>query len=266
MTTNKLPKTTTKQHQIQKLTYRFRFLNTLQIQKFLNHKNNRRVKEWLKDLREKNYLEWIYSTKFEQKSKHAIYYTGLNGIRWLKTQEDCTPEVIRKLYRDGKIEKPFIERSILIGDICLNLTKESNKTESFSLATASDYAHQNTLFHFLTELKDHAPDLCISDQIGKNVIYYLLSMIDPTLPRYKIRSRVGQYVNFYYSNTWEDHTHKPFPIFLIVALEKSDLIYAKRYAKKVLEQNQNPKDLHIAFAMADEVKQFGINSNIWEEA
>ena len=57
----------------------------LHIQKALNHKDKRRVQAWLKDLREKHYVEWIYSTDFIEKTKPAIYYLGINGIRYLKS-------------------------------------------------------------------------------------------------------------------------------------------------------------------------------------
>jgi hypothetical protein len=49
------------------------------------HKDKRRVLSWLKDLRDKNYVEWIYSMDFMEKSKPAIYYVEISGVRYLKT-------------------------------------------------------------------------------------------------------------------------------------------------------------------------------------
>jgi hypothetical protein len=83
----KLPKITSKQQDIVELLYRYRFLNRIQIQSFMGHTDKRRVLAWLKDLREKQYVTWIYSTDFTEKTKPAIYYLGLNGIRYLKTVE-----------------------------------------------------------------------------------------------------------------------------------------------------------------------------------
>jgi hypothetical protein len=40
----KLPKTTPKEQEIIRLQYTYRFLNSKQIQKFLNHKNNKTKK------------------------------------------------------------------------------------------------------------------------------------------------------------------------------------------------------------------------------
>jgi hypothetical protein len=68
-----LPTITTKQQEILKLLYRFRFVDRIQVQAFLHHKDKGRVSAWLKDLREKQYIGWIYSTDFTEKAKPAIY-------------------------------------------------------------------------------------------------------------------------------------------------------------------------------------------------
>ena len=71
-----LAKITKKQQAILKLLYRFRFLNRIQIQALLGHKDPKTVNLWLRDLRAKGYLEWIYSTHFAEKTKPAVYYLG----------------------------------------------------------------------------------------------------------------------------------------------------------------------------------------------
>ena len=78
---------TTKQEDILQLLYVYRFLDRKQRQLAMNHTDKRRVLAWLKDLREKHYVEWIYSTDFAEKTKPAIYYLSLNGVRYLKTLE-----------------------------------------------------------------------------------------------------------------------------------------------------------------------------------
>src|SRR3989344_2703072 len=111
-----IPYITPKQKEIIKLHYQYRFINTKQIQSFLKHKDKKTINVWLKDLREKHYLEWSYSTKFGENTKPAIYHTGINGIRYLKTQSDYAMDVIQKLYRDHKREELFKQRCILIAE------------------------------------------------------------------------------------------------------------------------------------------------------
>lgn len=64
-----LPKITMRQKEILDLLYKHRFLNRIQIQALLGHKDYKNVNLWLKDLREKQYVEWIYSTHFAEKTK-----------------------------------------------------------------------------------------------------------------------------------------------------------------------------------------------------
>ena len=261
-----IPYITPKQQEIIKLHYQYRFTNTKQIQSFLKHKDKKTINIWLKDLREKHYLEWDYSTKFGENTKPAIYHIGINGIRFLKTQDDYSMEVIKKLYRDGKREEPFIQKCTLIADACLNLIQKSTNTSdtTFSFETQSDYTSENSQFHFLTETEIE-PSLCFVKKKSSRKTYYLVDVFDSTLPTYRVRKRLRNYFEFYQSSEWENNTGKKIPIVLFICPTKSELIYAKRITRKLLEENQNPTDLHIRFATVDEVKRFGISGEIGEE-
>lgn len=121
-----LPKLTKKQQAILKLLYKYRSLNRIQIQAFLGHKDPKTINLWLKDLRAKGYVEWIYSMHFAEKTKPAIYYLALNGVRYLRTltkkneDEDGTavmlplypPEELRKRYKEPTRSKTYIDRCV----------------------------------------------------------------------------------------------------------------------------------------------------------
>ena len=64
-----LPGVTKKQKEIVELVYKHRFINRIQIQTLLGHKDYKTINLWLKDLKEKQYVEWIYSTHFAEKTK-----------------------------------------------------------------------------------------------------------------------------------------------------------------------------------------------------
>src|ERR1035437_7237643 len=102
------PPITIKQHEILKLLYHFRFVDRIQIQAFLHHKDKGRVSAWLKDLREKQYIEWIYSTDFAEKTKPAIYYLGINSVRYLKALDEFPVEELRKRYKESTRKQIFI--------------------------------------------------------------------------------------------------------------------------------------------------------------
>src|SRR6266496_3334797 len=99
MTTKPLPPITPKQQAILKLIYKHRFLNRIHIQRLLNHKDKRRIISWLKDLRDKQYVDWHYNaTGFITKSQPGIYYLGLNGIRYLRSLNEHPSQELRKRY------------------------------------------------------------------------------------------------------------------------------------------------------------------------
>jgi hypothetical protein len=63
-TTTLLPAYTPKQEQLIIYLYQFRFLNTHQFQKLFNHKDPHRIKQWLKDLTTKGYLQSDYKKMY----------------------------------------------------------------------------------------------------------------------------------------------------------------------------------------------------------
>jgi hypothetical protein len=109
--------------------YEHRFLNRIQIQALLGHKDYKNVNLWLKDLREKQYVEWIYSTHFAEKTKPAVYYLGINAIRRFR-QLDVHEEHILKYYRESGRSQTFIDRCILLADASVALKQANRITEA----------------------------------------------------------------------------------------------------------------------------------------
>ena len=268
-------KITTKQQEILKLLYKYKFLNRKQIQIFLNHKYHKRVNDWLGDLRQKDFLNRIYSNKFGENTKPAIYYLGLNGIRFLKTQVDCSLEVLGTFYRLKDRSNDFIEKSILVGKIVLDLKAaaiQSRKSEeeyelSYLVATSTDLADPEYRFNFLSQYKT---DLVIKRLKKKKTgnrtksDYFLFALIAPTLPRFSIRRQVKNFIELYNGYEW-DEINKTFPTIMIVCPNLPTLIYSKRMAKRLLEEEDNPDDLHIQFTTIDLIIEHGVGGQIWEE-
>src|SRR5882757_7618522 len=152
----KLPKLTPRQQTILILLYRYRFLNRVQIQTLMSHKDYKRINAWLSDLRENHYVEWIYSTDFLEKSKPGIYYLGLNGIRWLKEHQDHPIEEYRKRYRESSRSQGFIDQCVLVADCCIAMDKKSAASSNtgksrvnYTYTTQADYTDPDNGYHFL---------------------------------------------------------------------------------------------------------------------
>jgi hypothetical protein len=118
----------------------------------MNHKDDRRINAWLKDLRGKEYIEWIYSTDFIEKTKPAIYYLNLNGIRCLKQTDDFPIGELRKRYKENSRSRTYIDHCLLIADCCITLRDQCQSGISFTTTTQTDYTDPASDFDFLTEL------------------------------------------------------------------------------------------------------------------
>lgn len=286
-----LAKITKKQQAILKLLYRFRFLNRIQVQAFLGHKDPKTINLWLRDLRAKGYVEWIYSTHFAEKTKPAIYYLGLNGVRYLRKlttpDEDgeqlstYPPDELRKRYKEPSRSQTYIDRCILLADCCATLSQESKDKLSYFYQTEADYLLENSYYHFVLDSELIQPSLMFCkdryDANGKEeetLESYLLEVFDPTLPRYRMKKRLGDYVKYLDEEdvTWKEQTNtEKLPIILFVCPRTTDLIYAKRRTRKLIAdswewKDENEERPRIRFTTADKLKQHGLLSKIWEEA
>lgn len=274
----KLPKITNKQQEILKLLYTYRFLTSIQIQTLMNHKDRKTINLWLKDLREKEYVTWIYSTNFLEKTKPAIYYIGTNGVRFLKSTENYPLEEVRKRYRESSRSQTFIDHSILIADCCITLEQKRTDDITYFYETEAEY-RDNSYYHFILESELICPDLCFDksqydESCHEDIVLnsYLLEIFDATLPRYRLKHRLKCYIEYLESGDWQDETEedKP-PIVLLACPSLTDLVYAKRRTKRLLENIQDEdadadQRLHIRFATIEKLREHGVTGKIWEEA
>lgn len=269
--TNKI---TPKQELILQYLYQYRFLNRIQIQTFLNHKYHKRINDWLKDLTEKEYINRIYSNKFGENTKPAIYYLALSGIRFLKNQDDYPLEVLRTFYRLKNRSNDFIEKSMLLAEIVINLKARAVQSQTeetvynYLIATGVNIADPDYRFHFLTEWK---VDLIVKAQKKRKIKgrmtsnIFLFTVIAPTLPRYSIRKRIKDFIELYNGYEW-DEVEKTFPTIMIVCPTLSTLIYTKRLTRKLWKDEDEPKNLHIQFATIEKIKNYGAAGDVWESA
>lgn len=262
----KPPEITNKQKEIILLIPKFRYLSRVHIQAFLHHKQRPRINRWLQDLSKKKYLLQKYSNQIVGKNRiPATYLLETNGIRYVRKQGLFDSTYLNKLYYDKNRSKTFITHCLFLATICLQLEEKQSSTLTYTYATVNEWHPASHPFHFLKE-NGITADLCFSKkQKGKKVRYYLLEIIDETLPRYRIRKRIRDYFTFFFSNCWEDTKGVEFPILLFVAFSKERMIYTKRYLKTIFREYDSPKELNIYVAFVDDVQTESITGNIWEE-
>jgi hypothetical protein len=259
-----LPKITNQQQAILRLLYTHRFLDRTHIQALLKHKDKRRIIAWLKDLREKQYVAWIYNPDdFTLKTKPAIYYLGLNGVRCLRQLNAYPKAELNKRYKDASRSQAYISRSLLVAECCITLNAQTTKNTHYSYITEADYIDPQSDRHFLNELR---PNLCFTKQDGLSQINYLLEVFDATTPRYMVKKRLKDYVEFLDDGEWEHKTGESEPPIVLVACPTTaDLIYCKRRTRKLLEDLSIDGHIHIRFATVEKLKLQGVTGIIWEE-
>jgi hypothetical protein len=262
-----LPPITNKQAEIVTLLYRHRYLSREHIQQFLHHKLKTRSVSWLTDLKEKGYVERIYNEHdFVGKTKPAVYYLGLNSIRYLRSLGEHPDEGLRKRYTESKRKQAFIDCCLLLADCCLNVESANNGGTTFSYVLPADYADPDNDYNFLEELK---PNACFIKQKSGERAAYLLEVFSTTLPRYSLKKRVKDYVNFLDEEIWQSETNdNDPPIVQLAFYKKADLIYAKRRAKFELSElydDEVPEEIKLRFTTVDKIREQGLTTKIWEK-
>lgn len=273
----KLPTITPKQQKILRLLYRYRFLERKQIQAFLKHKDKRQTARWLKELREQQFVDWLYNPN--ELSKPAIYFLSLNGIRFMRNESYPEAE-LRKRYKDSERQSNFIARCLLLADCGLHLEMMSRGDAKlvYKYALEADYTDPDKNYSFLSANEHIHPQLVFTkeeDTDGSSMrTTYLVELFDVTTPRYMVKKRIKGYVEYLASDEWEkaqqgkSELSDELPIILIACQTLSEMIYAKRYARRQLDDmwdDNVPEDVKIWVSTIDKVRAKGVTAVIWED-
>lgn len=219
---------TPKQLEILKLIYRYRFLNRIQIQKFLNHKNKKNINTWLKDLTDKQILGRHYTNTIKENTKPAIYYLIAKSKQFLITDPDINQDVLKRLYRDKNASQKLMNHSVLLADYYfhqLNLLDG----RALQLLTKTDLAGRDSL-------PPNLPDAYISikDQNATNRCF--LEIIDEGTPRFILRAKIQMYIEYFASNAWQGSTNYPFPDILLLCPNTAIKDFLHKHITRALEQ------------------------------
>ena len=243
---------TNKQREIVYLVYKFRFINRIQLQKILGHKDARRLNAWLKDLVAKGYLGRIYSKKLPENTKPAIYFLSNLGIALIRQKNQLTIPQVKKFYDDKKASQTFITHCLTLCSIYIHFTqkfKRSSFTTKTELWLESDFE----------ELK---PDAYLTNTNEKTQItsHFFLDIINPQVPRYALRGRINQFIELYNSYEYE---HKKFPPVLLILPDETLRRYAKKYILKQFEEQYYLDRLAFSLTTATEILTKGFEPDVW---
>ena len=242
-----------KQTQILILLYRFRFLNTNQIQKFLSHKNPRTAQILLSDLVQKQYVYSNYQrTKFWRNTKPSIFHLLPKAIKILRKQENYDKLSFKNIYDERKRSNGFIHNSLFIADLYLD-TKEIN-------------GNPNSQFFTKVELKGYRafpnplPEAYIAIKEKNKTKRYLVLLLEEKAPLYAYRYKIKKYLDFAQEDTWKESTHgASFPSIYIICPDYR----RKRFVKRFIEENYPIKPFFLT--TKKQVRLSGMFSKIWDK-
>jgi hypothetical protein len=230
---------TKKQLEIIILLYRFRFLNRLQIQQLLNHKKISQINIWLKNLNDKKIIGRNYSNKLGDNIKPAIYFLKSKSKNYLIDQLEKDAKLMKRIYGEKKRTQKFINHCLLSADFYLSL-KKSHLPEEIFFYTKIDLINYDYL-------PDKHPDAYIATKENKKIKRYFLEIIDEDTPRFVIRAKSKQYLEYYNANTWQEVTKHPFPKILILCPNDSIKKYLHSFIPRIMEEeDQEEIDFYLS--------------------
>lgn len=251
---------TTKQIEILKLIYKFRFLNRTQLQSILNHKQKQKIIIWLNILTEQKYLKRYFDKRLA--TVPAAYSLGSMARKYfLKNPElykDITASLLSRVWRESSSTQKFKKHCMLIADIYISLMKLINQMdgEKGKLNFFAKTDLKGVQYLILPE-----PDAYFSLEDKDGLVKrYLLDIFDDLPPRMILRKRIKQYFSYFEKNYWQDHMKHDFPEIIIVCPDNTSINYLKNFIKRKLNETQT--DLSFYLALREDIRLKGLSRNI----
>ncbi|MBI2314968.1 replication-relaxation family protein [Candidatus Daviesbacteria bacterium] len=251
----KLKPITKTQKQIIFFLFKFRFLTVNQLQKYFNHKDSHRIKEWLKDLKDKKYIAAVVDSR--DITKPFVYCLSGGARSILKEDEKCDESFLNRLYKEKNLTEIFRNHCLNILDIYLFFLSQKEK---------------DTKLHFLTPQEltgcDYLPedlDAYIAVEGKNDTSRYFLEVFD----EYKKsagqgRFAVRKYIKFCEDGAWQANTdNSPFPSILFVQPDERRKKHIFHYGKAKLEKTF--EDISLFQTTMDTIKFSKGKTNIWQK-
>ena len=260
---------TNKQKEIISLIYRYRYLNRTHIQTLLSHKSPTLINQWLKDLTEKQYLTRIYSSKFGENTKPAIYHINTNGIRFLKYNHIIDIKQAQNLYHENLRSQVFQTHSLTLADFACNLfTHAKKEIKKAELLTKSDLSEEteDEILLFLQELKPDAYYTYNGTGIPKAGF---VEIIDEHIPTFVLRHKMRRYVKALNDIDWEVLNVEKFPSLIFILPTMKKLRSLQQVIKRVrneFDEDDTDEKLRCNLSLASDIQSKSLTDNIWLKA
>ena len=233
---------TTKQYDILKYLYKFRFLTSIHLQKLQNDNTTRLTNYHLKILDSQKYIAKHYTRKLGEGNKPAVYYLAVGSIKALQVNLEMQKDKLKYIYRERSRSKQFISNSLFIADYYMHLLNESAQTnQTLHFFTKTDLLMYQYIIHPL-------PDAYFAriDTQGE-IKRYFVEVINENTPRFILRKRIDQYNTYIESKIFEEVTGHAFPTLLIICPNSGMKKYVAKHLAGVYEESSMDQvDIYLA--------------------
>ncbi len=242
------------------LLYTFRFASSEQIAKYSGKKNSKHVQKRLKILEDQEYIAKRYDKSYKLKGKPAAYYLTSKGARALiqyDPPEEDEPVNIKRIYKDKDVSENFVQHSLNILSIYLQLDDLYDDKLRFFTKTLLSFEKYE---YFPQPL----PDAFISVRGGAQgkgkTRRFLLNIFEDNEPFFVLIRRIKKYLEYAGSGEWAA-TEMELPTILMVAENKS---VHKRLRKRIAKELRDSYE-EVAFATTrlDYLLDAGYEGKVW---
>lgn len=276
-----LPYISEKQKEILNLIHKFRFLNRIQIQTLMKHKDYKRINVWLKNLVEKDHLYRIYERKTPFNLQPAVYFLAPTGVRFVRWNIDY--DTAHKFYREKERSEEFKNKCSTIANLYIDTLHKTEDLNALNFFKTKQELNEDDV------LITPFPDCLISLKTSPAIIYdyinkkiklttainklkkqvkekedylYYLELIGEKTPRYYLRYRVQQYIEYSdYKGATAANT-----IILFVLPDKQMEKFLLKFIKQKLEDTLFEHHLKFATTTIDLLQSKGMIAGIWTGA
>lgn len=252
-----LPKITKQQTHMLYLLYKFRFISTNQFQKLLNHKDPNRSQQWLKDLKEKGYIQTAFERKtYVDWSKPFVYHMTPMARHILKTNEKCNIKVLSRVYKEKTRTKSFIHKCLTVTDLYIYFLSSKDPGDEVQFFTEQELAP----FDYLTKER---PTAYIVVRNGNITRRFFLEWFDRYITPKALHAVFYKYFNYADSGEWEAHMEgASLPAVLFICPTQNLKKHILHFAKAIFEKEYEEK--FQLFATAQNMLN-SKNTNVWEK-
>jgi len=240
------------------LVYRFRFLNRIQIQEMLGHKDESRINKWLAFLTEEQYVGRDYDKTIGKNRMPSVYYLKKAGIRFIKQTYNIDNAYINKLYREEVISLTTKNHSLRATDFYLILRRFAKERNAIlEYYTKADLAQSE----FFERIKPDAY-FTFETEKGKRSSFVEIDLETESLAQ--IRRKMQKYSSYYQSSHWKKQT-KLFPQIISVSLTQSRMETLRLEIEELFD-NSDADPLLCKFSTFEHIHQYGLKEPIWSIA